>query len=87
MEDRSAKKGYMMRQGAWSSEDQVQGISGVAISSDREVSLLTIPHPEGFDCVTEGSSMLCVMLYAINGNLVATRDMHAYIWAGRPGIM
>ena len=51
------------------------------------MSLLTIPHPEGFDCVTEGSSMLCVMLYAINGNLVATRDMHAYIWAGRQGIM
>ena len=51
------------------------------------MSLLTIPHPEGFDCVTGRSSMLCVMLYAINGKLAATRDIHAYIWAGRQGIM
>jgi len=51
------------------------------------VSLLTILYPEGLDCVTGRSSMLCVMIYAMNGKLAATCDIHAYIWAGRQGIM
>ncbi|CAI9303033.1 unnamed protein product [Lactuca saligna] len=61
----------------------------------REVSLLTILYPEGFDCVTGRSDMICV-ISAINGKVIAMRAMinvlcvvYVYgpedkmLWAGR----
>jgi len=45
------------------------------------VSLLTILYPEGFDCVTGRSDMLCDM-YAICGKLIVICVMYA-MWAGR----
>ena len=46
-----------------------------------EVSLLTILYPEGFDCVTGRSDMLCDM-YAICGKLIVICAMYD-MWAGR----
>ena len=44
-------------------------------SSVREVSLLTILYPEGFDCVTGRSDMICDM-YAICGKLFVMCAMY-----------
>ena len=49
----------------------------------HEVSLLTILHPEGFDCETGRSNMICV-IYAINRKVVAMHDM--YVYTGRKAI-
>ena len=54
-------------------------------SSVREVSLLTILYPEGFDCVTGRSDMLCDM-YAICGKLIVICAMYD-MWAGRQYVM
>ena len=50
-----------------------------------EVSLLTILYPEGFDCMTGRSDMLCDM-YAICGKLIVICAMYD-MWAGRQYVM
>ena len=57
-----------------------------------EVSLLTILYPEGFDCVTGRSDMICDM-YAICGKLFVICAMYVMgrkaiiLWAGRQYVM
>ena len=61
----------------------VRVISGLASFSIYEVSLLTTLYPEGFDCMTGRSDMICDM-YAICGKLIV---MCAYVWyVGRKAI-
>ena len=49
------------------------------------MSLLTILYPEGFDCVTGRSDMICDM-YAICGMLYVICAMYD-MWAGRQDVM
>ena len=49
------------------------------------MSLLTILYPEGFDCVTGRSDMICDM-YAICGKLIVICAMYD-MWAGRQSVM
>ena len=51
----------------------------------HEVSLLTILYPEGFDCVTGRSDMICDIC-AICGKLIVIRAMYV-MWAGRHYVM
>ena len=58
----------------------------------HEVSLLTILYPEGFDCVTGRSDMICDM-YAISGKLFVICATYVMgrkaiiLWAGRQYVM
>ena len=44
----------------------------------REVSLLTILYPEGFDCVTGRSDMICDIC-AICDKIIVMRAMYVYV--------